>query len=125
MQGNEDQSLTQLRLTYAAQVQPSPDLQVTYSGATDHLAKLYVNSLMAANGYDGDVLETKKEWLSMGLISHYTFLKSSGDASTRVDLAITMGTPTSGNALLFSHFSQVAEITYANSRCTNVRLEFA
>jgi hypothetical protein len=125
MQNDQDEGLTQLRLTYAAQVQPSPDLQVTYSGATDHLAKLYVNTLMAANGYDSDVLESKQEWLEMGLISHYTFLKPAGDASTRVDLAINMGATTSGNALLFSHYSQVAEITYQNGRTTNVRLEYA
>ena len=125
LQNNEEQTLTQQRVTYAGQVQPSPDLQVTYTGAADHMTKLYVNNLMAANGYDSDVLESKKEWLEMGILTHYTFLKPAGDASTRVDLALTLNNPTSGNAMVFSHHSQVAEITYQNGRVVSVRLEFA
>ena len=123
-QSNEEKKLTQMRVTYAGQVQPSPDLQVSYTGATDHLTKLYVNTLMNANGYDSDVLETKKEFLDMGWIAHQTFLKPSGDASTRVDLSITLPA-TSGNALLFSHYSNVAHIVYKNRQVESVRLEYA
>jgi hypothetical protein len=121
----EEKTLTQMRVTYAGQVQPSPDLQVTYSGPTDHLTKLYVNTLMNAHGYNSDVLESKKEFLDMGWINHQVFLKPSGDASTRVDLAITLGTPTSANALLFSHYSNVAHISYKNRQVESVRIEYA
>ena len=125
LQDDEDLTLTQLRVSYAGQVQPSPDLQVSYTTATDHLAKLYVTNLMNANGYDSDVLESKKEWQDMGIFSHYTFLKPADDSSTRVDVAITLNTPTSANCLLFSHFSSVAEITYQSGRTTSVRLDYA
>ena len=122
-QSDQDLNLTQLRLTYAGQTQPSPDLQVSYTGATDHLAKLYTNTLMAVGGYVRNVLETKKEFQDLGWIAHYNFMKPSGDSSTRLDLAMTMGTPTSANALVFAHHSTVAEITYSNGRVENVRME--
>jgi hypothetical protein len=125
LEDNKQNTLTQMRVTYAGQTQPSPDLQVTYSGATDHLTKMYVNTLMNAGGYDSDVLESKKEFLDMGWISHYRFLKASNDASSRADLALTLDTPAAAQALVFAHYSNVAHIVYKNRQVESVRLEYA
>jgi hypothetical protein len=124
LQNSEEKKLSQMRLTYAGQTQPSPDMQVSYGSGTDHLTKMYVNTVINANGYDYGVLESKKEYLDMGWFQHYTFLKPSGDASSRVDLAITVENPTEANALLFSHHSKVAHIVYKNRQVETVRVEY-
>jgi len=127
LQSNEDLNLTQLRLTYSGQTSPSPDYTVTYDSGTDHLTRVYANGIMNAHGYNNDVLESKDEWLDMGWIHHATFMKPRDDASTRLDLSLSFGTgaPTSANALVFAHHSQVLKVDYSAGRVSNVRLELA
>ena len=123
---SQELNLTRLRLTYAGQVQPSPDNALDYTTAgTNYFTKLYLDYLMASNSFaDGSVGESFDVWRKRGPIAHYQFLRPSGDGSTRVDCAISCSAATS-NALLFSHYSNVAQISYKNGRCESVRVEYA
>ena len=121
-----ESNLTNLRLTYAGQVQPSPDWSLSRSGNTDHYTKMYLSTLMHSNSYDMDVIESKKEWLALGPISHFSFMKPFNDGSTRVDCAVSYSAdPSTANLLMFSHYTNVAQITYRGDRTENVTLSYA
>ena len=123
---NQELNLTRLRLSYAGQTQPSPDNVLDYTTTgVNYFTKLYADYLMASNSFmDGNVGESFETWRRRGPIAHYQFLKPAGDGSTRVDCAISCSAATS-NVLLFSHYSNVAAISYRNGRCESVRVDYA
>jgi hypothetical protein len=125
---NEERNLNRIRLSYAGQVQPSPDFVLEYAtSGQDYLTKLYTHMAMESGAFrtgSSSLHEDKDTWVARGPLSHFKFSKPAGDGSTRVDLAIQCNTTTS-KVMLFSHYTNVAEITYRNHRAESVNLSYA
>lgn len=122
----QERNLKRLRLNYAGQTQPINET-LDYSTATDYMTKLYTDTLMNSNAYADThgVGESKADWVARGPLAHYRFSKPSNDGSTRVNLQVTLNTTSTTNAMLFSHFKNVAKISYRNKRVESVSVDYA
>lgn len=121
----QERNLKRLRLNYAAQTQPINET-IDLSTNTDYMTKLYVDSLLNSNAYSDThgAGENKDDWLSRGPLAHYTFRKPANDGSTRVNMQVTLNTASTTNALLFSWYKQIVQITYRNGRVETVDLHY-
>jgi hypothetical protein len=118
--------LTQLRIQYASQTQPSPDANPNYAAGIDYMSRMYSDTMLNSNMYFSlGGVEDKKSWLAQGPVFHYTFLKPQGDTSKHVSVSFTYKTATAANLLLFSWYSNIAQITYSQGRITGTQVESA
>lgn len=124
--GDEHLGLTQLRIQYASQTQPSPDANPNYDDGIDLMSRMYSDTMLNSNMYFSlGGVEDKESWLKQGPVFHYTFLKPQGDTSKHVSVSFTYKAVTTANLLLFSWFSNIAQITYSQGRITNTQVESA
>jgi len=120
--GNIQDNLTSLRVAYAGQFKPSPDMKINNIGQDDY-KRLYVEHVMAMNMFDKSYM-SYDEWRELGIIASYQFQKDGSDYRT-CDLTLSVGTASaSTNILLFAEYTNYIDIVFEKGTTTITNLDY-
>ena len=120
----EEQSLTQIQISYANITKPPTRWTSEFSGSKNYLVQLFMQSLIE-NGLIDSVggAETMDQWLERGPLYCWRFERDAEDRSTEVQTQISYGAANwqTANLFLCAEYTRATEITTNNGQIVNVR----
>lgn len=120
----EEQTLTDIQITYANTTKPQTRWTSEFSSAKNLLTQLYMQSLIETGMSDSvGGAETMDQWLQRGPLYCWRFERDEADRSTEVQTQISfnqVGWQTA-NLFLCCEYTHATEITTSNGQIVNVR----
>jgi len=116
--------LTRWYMQYGGQKYPQIDWDSAFTGTTDHLTQLYMNTQLQCGGYmDSGGAEKFSEWIDRGAYYHFLTPRD----GTSVDTRVIVNQQFDGGAdvdnmqcLLFDHSRAAIQVTIKDGRVQNV-----
>jgi hypothetical protein len=118
--------LTRWYMQYGGQKYPQVDWDAEFTGDTDHLTQLYMNTQLQCGGYmDSGGAEPFSEWIDRGAYYHFLTPRDGSSVDTRVvvNQQFVSGTTQVQNmqCLLFDHSRAAIQVTIKDGRVQNVQ----
>jgi hypothetical protein len=141
-EGNAEQNISRLQLTYANQTKPSVVWQSEYTNnignnlaSRNVLTQFYTQSLLETDRYfDNGGAESFNDWLARGCLFAFHFEKAKENLATQLQLQALYSDPTGTNAdgvvvpfptdsriFVAAKYSRTVEVVTAGGMVTNVR----